>query len=124
MYTLRIFSLIVLTAVGSITHAQTTPVTPQGQSQSGACHLNIDNSEQPTIFPCASSPGKTSSQVYQELLQAKEAGYVTFGELDYPPVLPAPASRLTRTEVRAELAQANQLGINTFGELDYPYENS
>jgi hypothetical protein len=124
MYTSRIFFLIALTAASSIAHAQSTQVTAEGQTQSGACYVNNDDSEQPIISSCASSPAKTSSQVYRELLRAKEAGYVTFGELDYPPASPAPASRLTRTEVRAELARATQLGINTFGELEYPYENS
>lgn len=120
MIRLRIFALLVLASSASIAHAQSAP-TP---AQASACSLSDDNSEQPHISPCASPPGKTTEQVHQELMQARDNGYLTFGELDYPPALPGMGSRLSRTEIRAELAQSNQMGTNTSGELDYPYGNS
>jgi hypothetical protein len=59
--------------------------------------------------------------VQAELQQAKNAGEVTFGNLDYPPVAAAEqATSLTRAEVRTELAQAKSESLVTFGNLDYP----
>ncbi|OZI68851.1 DUF4148 domain-containing protein [Bordetella genomosp. 1] len=96
----------------------------------------------------AHAEGKTREQVQAELRDAKAAGRVTFGELDYPPAAPltadstraaatpaaaapatvapaaAPAAAYaagkTREQVRAELQQAKAAGQVTFGELDYP----
>ena len=55
-----------------------------------------------------------------ELQQAKISGQYTFGELQYPPVVAAPATKAakSRADVQAELAQAS--GQYTFGELEYP----
>jgi|GEM_PF-5524323 len=92
MYTLRIFFLIALTSGASIAAAQSAPLqnTVEPQPQTNACYVNGEDSEQPTFPLCTRLPGKSSSQVYEELQQAKEAGYVTFGELDYPPLLATP----------------------------------
>ncbi|OZI55420.1 DUF4148 domain-containing protein [Bordetella genomosp. 5] len=94
----------------------------------------------------AHAEGKSREQVQTELRDAKAAGQVTSGELDYPPAAAsvtqdaraagttgvstgdrtapaaAPATRggKTRDEVRAELQQAKAAGKVTFGELDYP----
>ncbi|MDQ8032342.1 MAG: DUF4148 domain-containing protein [Bordetella sp.] len=91
----------------------------------------------------AHAEGKTREQVQAELRDAKAAGRVTFGELDYPPAAPlttdstraaaapaavapaaapaaAHAAGKTREQVRAELQQAKAAGQVTFGELDYP----
>jgi len=58
--------------------------------------------------------------VQAQLQQAKISGEYTFGELQYPPVVAAPASVKTRAEVQQELAQAKASGQYTFGELEYP----
>ena len=56
-----------------------------------------------------------------ELAQAKTAGEVTFGNLDYPPVASAEAATsLTRAQVQSQLAQAKAEGLVTFGNMDYP----
>ena len=57
-----------------------------------------------------------------ELQQAKINGQYTFGELQYPPVAAAPATKTakSRADVQAELAQAKASGQYTFGELEYP----
>ncbi|MBO9354524.1 DUF4148 domain-containing protein [Bordetella petrii] len=62
----------------------------------------------------------TRAQVQDELAQAKAAGLVTFGELDYPPVQASSAAGKTRAQVQAELAEAKANGQYTFGELEYP----
>ena len=97
-----------------------------------------------TGVSAAHAQGKTREQVQTELRDAKAAGQVTSGELDYPPaeshaadhsgagrltgvstgdrVAPAPSTHAgkTREQVRAELQQAKAAGQVTFGELDYP----
>ena len=55
-----------------------------------------------------------------QLAEAKTAGVVTFGNLDYPPVAQSHASTLSRAEVQNELAQAKTAGLVTYGNLDYP----
>ena len=55
-----------------------------------------------------------------QLAEAKTAGVVTFGNLDYPPVAQSQASTLSRAEVQNELAQAKTAGLVTYGNLDYP----
>ena len=56
----------------------------------------------------------------EQLAQAKNAGEVTFGNMDYPPVAQAAATSLTRAQVQTELAQAKTEGLVTFGNMDYP----
>lgn len=72
------------------------------------------------VYGQSDSDAPSRAQVAQELAQAKDAGLVTFGELDYPPVQAASAPGKTREQVRAELAEAKATGQYTFGELDYP----
>jgi len=60
------------------------------------------------------------AQVAAELAQAKAAGQVSFGDLDYPPAQATAVTGKTREQVRAELAAAKANGQYTFGELDYP----
>ncbi|WP_338404964.1 DUF4148 domain-containing protein, partial [Achromobacter xylosoxidans] len=62
----------------------------------------------------------SSQEVQAQLQQAKTSGEYTFGELQYPPVVAAPAAGKSRAEVQQELAQAKASGQYTFGELEYP----
>lgn len=82
------FPILFLTAAigfGSFAHAQHGEVADREQPHSNGCNAMADDSEQPVIGPCQNGPSKTASQVREELLHAKAAGWVTFGELDYPP---------------------------------------
>ena len=57
----------------------------------------------------------------EQLAQAKNAGEVTFGNMDYPPVAHAASTTsLSRSQVQTELAQAKAEGLVTFGNMDYP----
>lgn len=67
----------------------------------------------------AHADGKTREQVRAELMQAKAAGLVTHGELEYPVELPATQAK-TRAQVREELDAARRAGLVTHGDLDYP----
>ncbi|EJO29066.1 DUF4148 domain-containing protein [Achromobacter marplatensis] len=67
----------------------------------------------------AHAEGKTREQVRAELMEAKAAGLVTYGEQQYPVDLPATSTK-TASQVREELAAARAAGMVTFGELDYP----
>jgi len=72
------------------------------------------------VYGHVDSNAPTRAQVLEELAQAKAAGLVTYGELDYP-VEQAPATPAkTADQVRAELTQAKATGQYTFGELQYP----
>ncbi|MFJ1299822.1 DUF4148 domain-containing protein [Pseudomonadota bacterium AL_CKDN230030165-1A_HGKHYDSX7] len=101
-----------------------------------------------TGVSAAQAHDKTREQVQAELQDAKAAGQVTFGNLDYPPAdaltthhagaaqqtgvstgdraapaatsVPSTHGGKTREQVRAELQQAKAAGQVTFGELDYP----
>ena len=64
--------------------------------------------------------GLTRAQVVQELAQAKAAGLVTSGELNYPPVQAHADAGKSVAQVHAELAAAKADGQYTFGTLDYP----
>ncbi|KAG1273710.1 hypothetical protein G6F64_015289 [Rhizopus arrhizus] len=44
---------------------------------------------------------------------------VTFGELDYPPNVPASTDK-SREAVQAEMREARARGVMKSGELDYP----
>ena len=70
--------------------------------------------------PIAQASSLSSQQVQAQLAEAKTAGVVTFGNLDYPPVAQSHASTLSRAEVQNELAQAKTAGLVTYGNLDYP----
>ncbi|NMK46776.1 DUF4148 domain-containing protein [Achromobacter sp. Bel] len=67
----------------------------------------------------AHAEGKTREQVRAELMEAKAAGLVTYGEQQYPVDVPATRTK-TASQVRDELAVARAAGMVTFGELDYP----
>ena len=67
----------------------------------------------------AHAEGKTREQVRAELMEAKAAGLVTYGEQQYPVDLPATSTK-TASQVREELAAARAAGMVTSGELDYP----
>ncbi|WLW63550.1 DUF4148 domain-containing protein [Achromobacter aegrifaciens] len=60
--------------------------------------------------PAVQAEPMTREQVRLELAQAKNAGLVTYGELDYPPSPPAAASK-TRAQVRADLALWKRSGM-------------
>ncbi len=70
--------------------------------------------------PAAHAEPKTREQVGIELEQAKNAGLVTFGELDYPPSIAPSQPGKTREQVAAELQRAKAAGLVTYGEQDYP----
>src|SRR3546814_4216338 len=59
----------------------------------------------------------TRAQVAAELQAAKAAGQVSFGDLDYPPVVNQ-ASSLTRAQVVAELQAAKAAGQVVYGETE------
>lgn len=67
----------------------------------------------------AHADGKTREQVRAELMEAKAAGLVTYGEQQYPVDLPASQVK-TSAQVREELDAARAAGLMTHGELDYP----
>ncbi|MVW73556.1 DUF4148 domain-containing protein [Bordetella sp. 15P40C-2] len=61
----------------------------------------------------------TRAEVRADLVKAKAAGLVTYGEQEYP-VEQALRPHKTRAQVMAELAEAQARGEYHFGELDYP----
>jgi len=65
----------------------------------------------------------TRAQVIAELQQARAAGLVSQGELDYPPEI-KPHSTLSAAQVKADLAAAIAAGKLSTGELDYPPEKA
>jgi len=70
--------------------------------------------------PAVQAEPKTREQVRLELEQAKNAGQVTFGELDYPPAIASSQAGKTSAQVADELQRAKAAGLVTYGELDYP----
>lgn len=70
--------------------------------------------------PAVQAEPKTREQVRIELEQAQNAGLVTSGELDYPPVIASSGPGKTRAQVTDELQRAKIAGQVTYGELDYP----
>jgi hypothetical protein len=60
--------------------------------------------------PAVQAEPAAREQVRLELEQAKSAGLVTYGELDYPPPPPAAGSK-TRAQVRADLALWKRSGM-------------
>ena len=77
--------------------------------------------------PIAQASSLSSQQVQAQLAEAKTAGVVTFGNLDYPPVAQSHASTLSRAEVQNELAcqdgrpgDLRQPGLPAPGQLIQP----
>ncbi|WP_236844292.1 MULTISPECIES: DUF4148 domain-containing protein [unclassified Bordetella] len=85
MKNLKAFFLTAVISFGSYAQAQPGESDDREPHRANVCNAIEDDSEQPVIRACQNGPGKTTSQVREELLQAKAAGLVTFGELDYPP---------------------------------------
>jgi predicted RNase H-like HicB family nuclease len=71
------------------------------------------------VGAAAHAEGKTREQVRAELMEAKAAGLVTYGEQQYPVDLPHVSTK-TRQQVREELDAARAAGLVTYGEQDYP----
>lgn len=61
----------------------------------------------------------TRAQVIAQMQEAKSAGLVSSGELDYPPAFNSTSSK-DRSEVKAELAAAIEAGEIQVGEDAYP----
>lgn len=61
----------------------------------------------------------TRAQVVAELQQARSAGLISHGELDYPPAIASTSSK-SRSEVQSELSAAIGAGQISIGESDYP----
>ena len=71
------------------------------------------------VASAAHAEGKTREQVRAELMEAKAAGLVTYGEQQYPVDVPDNAVK-TRQQVLEERDAARAAGQITRGELDYP----
>ena len=71
------------------------------------------------VAGAAHAEGKTREQVRAELMEAKAAGLVTYGEQQYPVDVPDNAVK-TRQQVLEERDAARAAGQITRGELDYP----
>ena len=61
----------------------------------------------------------TRAQVIAEMQQARAAGLISEGELDYPPEIITQHEK-SAAQVKAELAAAIAAGQLSTGELDYP----
>jgi len=107
---------------GLFTKANPAVVTAyRGLNEAQASGTALDAKTRELISLAVAVTTRCDGCISSHAAAAKQAGEVSFGELDYPPDRPA-ATHKTRAQVRAELDQARAAGQLSSGELDYPPE--